>query len=119
MESIFNRFEEKILTDTMESLLNMLQKKYALLHNLDKSLQDIQQQNEQHCEQEIEEIKKRIKSGNITLDVSNIRFSDEILDEQKHATRIANENVTFSILEEMQSFKASVEHILYIYYSCG
>ncbi|KAF5944237.1 hypothetical protein HYC85_018314 [Camellia sinensis] len=41
MESIFNRSEEKILIDTMESLLNLLQMKYALLRDLDKRLQDI------------------------------------------------------------------------------
>ncbi|GMP77711.1 hypothetical protein CsSME_00033887 [Camellia sinensis var. sinensis] len=81
----------------LESLPNMLQRKYALLRDLDKSLQDIQQQNEQHCEQEIEEIKRGIKSGNITPDASNIRFSDEVLDEQKHAIRIADEKVALAV----------------------
>ncbi|KAL7253072.1 hypothetical protein ACSBR1_007565 [Camellia fascicularis] len=93
----------------MESLLNMLQRKDALLCDLDKNLHDIQKQNEQHCEQEIEEIKRRIKFANITPDASNIRFLDEVLDEQKHAIRIADEKVVLSILEQMQSFKAFVE----------
>ncbi|KAI8002327.1 PHD finger protein ING1 [Camellia lanceoleosa] len=81
----------------LEPLPNMLQWKYALLRDLDKSLQDIQQQNEQHCEQEIEEIKRGIKSGNITPDASNIRFSDEVFDDQKHAIRIADEKVALAV----------------------
>ncbi|THG14803.1 hypothetical protein TEA_007790 [Camellia sinensis var. sinensis] len=63
---------------------------------LQKHILDIQQQNQQHCEQEIEEIKRGIKSGNITPDASNIRFSDEVLDEQKHA-RIADEKVALAV----------------------
>ncbi|KAA8548490.1 hypothetical protein F0562_000243 [Nyssa sinensis] len=61
----------------LESLPNMLQRKYGLLHDLDKSLQEIQRQNEKHCEQEIEDIKRGIKSGNVTPDASLIRFSDD------------------------------------------
>ncbi|KAI8009887.1 PHD finger protein ING1 [Camellia lanceoleosa] len=81
----------------LESLPNMLQRKYTLLRDLDKSLQDIQHQNEQRCEQEIEEMKHEIKSGNITPNASNIRFSGEALDEQKHAVRIADEKVALAV----------------------
>ncbi|CAL5404934.1 unnamed protein product [Camellia sinensis] len=49
------------------------------------------------CEQEIEEIKRGIRSGNITPDASNIRFSDEVRDEQKHAIRIADEKVALAV----------------------
>ncbi|KAF9590552.1 hypothetical protein IFM89_035870 [Coptis chinensis] len=38
-----------------------------------------------------------IKSGNITLDASVIRFSDEALDEQKHSIRIADEKVVLAV----------------------
>ncbi|GMP77709.1 hypothetical protein CsSME_00033887 [Camellia sinensis var. sinensis] len=95
----------------LESLPNMLQRKYALLRDLDKSLQDIQQQNEQHCEQEIEEIKRGIKSGNITPDASNIRFSDEVLDEQKHAIRIADEKVDAHVQQLDQYLKKFDEEL--------
>ncbi|XP_057472295.1 PHD finger protein ING1 isoform X2 [Actinidia eriantha] len=80
----------------LESLPHILQRKYALLRDLDKSLLEIQRQNEQRCEQEIQEIKRAIKSGNITPDASSIRFSDEALDEQKHAVRIADEKVALA-----------------------
>lgn len=81
----------------LDVLPNMLRKKYALLRDLDKSLQEIQRQNEQHCEKEMEEMKQRIKSGSITPDSSLIKFSDEALDEQKHAIRIADEKVTLAV----------------------
>ncbi|PON36117.1 Zinc finger, FYVE/PHD-type [Parasponia andersonii] len=81
----------------LESLPNILQKKYALLRDLDKSLQDIQRQNEQRCEQEIEDIKREVRSGNIMPDTSLIRFSDEALDEQKHSIRIADEKVALAV----------------------
>ncbi|XP_037491337.1 PHD finger protein ING1 [Jatropha curcas] len=81
----------------LESLPNILQKKYALLRDLDKSLQEIQRQNEQRCEQEIEDIKRGVKVGNITPDTSLIRFSDETLDEQKHSIRIADEKVALAV----------------------
>lgn len=58
---------------------------------------DIQRQNEQRCEQEIEDIKREIKSGNITPDSSLIRFSDEALDEQKHSIGIADEKVMLAV----------------------
>lgn len=58
---------------------------------------DIQRQNEQRCEQEIEDIKREVKSGNITPDPSLIRFSDEALDEQKHSIRIADEKVSLAV----------------------
>ncbi|XP_015574058.2 PHD finger protein ING1 [Ricinus communis] len=81
----------------LESLPNILQKKYALLRDLDKSLQEIQRQNEQRCEREIEDIKRGVKAGNITPDTSLIRFSDDALDEQKHSIRIADEKVTLAV----------------------
>ncbi|XP_050372284.1 PHD finger protein ING1 [Argentina anserina] len=81
----------------LESLPNILQRHYAVLRNLDKSIQDIQKQNEQRCEQEIEDIKRDIKSGNITPDSSLIRFSDEALDEQKHSIGIADEKVMLAV----------------------
>ncbi|XP_050220341.1 PHD finger protein ING1 isoform X2 [Mercurialis annua] len=80
----------------LESLPNILQKKYGLLRDLDKSLQEIQRQNEQRCEQEIEEI-KRVKGGSIVTDNSVVRFSDEALDEQKHSVRIADEKVALAV----------------------
>ncbi|KAG2728379.1 hypothetical protein I3843_01G198400 [Carya illinoinensis] len=81
----------------LDSLPSILQKKYALLRDLDKSLQAIQRQNEQRCEQEIEEIRKRVRSGNITTNTSLIRFSDDALDEQKHSIRIADEKVALAV----------------------
>ncbi|QHO53345.1 PHD finger protein [Arachis hypogaea] len=81
----------------LESLPVILQKKYALLRDLDKSLQEIQRQNEQRCEQEIEDIRRGVRSGNITPDTLVIRFSDEALDEQKHSIRIADEKVALAV----------------------
>ncbi|GMJ01844.1 INHIBITOR OF GROWTH 1, ARABIDOPSIS THALIANA INHIBITOR OF GROWTH 1 [Hibiscus trionum] len=81
----------------LEALPNILQKKYALMRDLDKSLQEIVRQNEQRCEQEIEDMKRGVKAGNITPDTSLIRFSDEALDEQKHSIRIADEKVALAI----------------------
>ncbi|XP_023539868.1 PHD finger protein ING1 [Cucurbita pepo subsp. pepo] len=81
----------------LESLPNILQKKYALLRDLDQSLQGLVKQNEQRCEQEIEDIKRGVKCGNITPDTSLIRFSDEALDEQKHSIRIADEKVALAV----------------------
>ncbi|KAI5397706.1 PHD finger protein ING1 isoform X2 [Lathyrus oleraceus] len=81
----------------LDSLPNILHKKYALLRDLDKSLQDNQRQNEQRCEQEIEDIRRGVRSGNITLDTSVIRLSDEALDEQKHSIRIADEKVALAV----------------------
>lgn len=81
----------------LESLPHILQKKYALMRDLDKSLQEIVRQNEQRCEQEIEDIKQGVRAGNITPNTSLIRFSDEALDEQKHSVRIADEKVALAI----------------------
>lgn len=50
---------------------------------------DLLRQNEIRCEQEIDEIKRGVKSG-------NIRFSDEAFDEQKHSIRIADEKVALA-----------------------
>ncbi|XP_017609960.1 PHD finger protein ING1-like [Gossypium arboreum] len=74
----------------LEALPNILQKRYALMRDLDKSLQEIVRQNEQRCEQEIEDIKRGVRA-------ENIRFSDEALDEQKHGIRIADEKVALAI----------------------
>ncbi|CAM8905541.1 unnamed protein product [Rhodiola kirilowii] len=78
---------------SLEALPSILQRKYSLLRDLDKSLQDNQRQNEQRCEQEIEEIKRVIKSGNTP---DTIRFSDEALEEQRHSVRIADEKVALA-----------------------
>ncbi|XP_076898538.1 PHD finger protein ING1-like [Bidens hawaiensis] len=82
---------------SLEPLPNILQRKYALLRDLDKSLQGIQRQNEQHCLQEIEEFKEGIKSGNIAPGTSLTKFSDEAQDELKHAIRIADEKVALAV----------------------
>lgn len=82
---------------SLEPLPHILQRKYALLRDLDKSLQDIQQQNELHCLQEIEEFKEGVKSGNIGPGTSLNRFSEEAQDEQKHAIRIADEKVALAV----------------------
>ncbi|CAK7336189.1 unnamed protein product [Dovyalis caffra] len=84
-------------TSHLEALPNILQKKYSLLRDLDKSLQEIQRQNEQRCDQEIEDIKQGVKAGNITPNTSLIRFSDEGLDEQKHSIRIADEKIALAV----------------------
>ncbi|KAL5194284.1 PHD finger protein ING1 [Glycine soja] len=81
----------------LDSLPVILRKKYTLLRDLDKSLQDIKRQNEQRCEQEIEDIKRGVRSGNITPDTLAIRFSDEALDEQKHSIRVADEKVALAV----------------------
>ncbi|GMY26909.1 PHD finger protein ING1 isoform X2 [Fagus crenata] len=81
----------------LDSLPGILQKKYAVLHDLDKSLQEIQRQNEQRCEQEIEEIRRGVRSGNTTPNTSLVRFSDDALDEQKHSVRIADEKVALAV----------------------
>ncbi|CAJ1967910.1 unnamed protein product [Sphenostylis stenocarpa] len=128
---------EKAISSDLDSLPIILQKKYALLRDLDKSLQgdffhdfqvrkpwlaatrvqklvfeiadsgimailrkcrsDIQRQNEQRCEHEIEDIRRGVRSGNITPDSSAIRFSDEALDEQKHSIRVADEKVALAV----------------------
>lgn len=56
----------------------------------------VRQQNEQRCEQEINDIKRRIESGNIQPDASLFKFSDEALEEQKHCIRIADEKVALA-----------------------
>ncbi|KAJ6388168.1 hypothetical protein OIU77_026693 [Salix suchowensis] len=92
MSSFVDEFQANL-----EALPNILQKKYSLLRDLDKSLQEIQRQNEQRCEQEIEDIKQGVKAGNITPNTSLIRFSDEALDEQKHSIRIADEKMALAV----------------------
>ncbi|CAI9117942.1 OLC1v1019434C1 [Oldenlandia corymbosa var. corymbosa] len=83
--------------DNLSALPTILQKKYALLRDLDKSLQGIQRQNEQRCQQEIGELTKRIKDGGIAPNSPLLKFSDEALDEQKHAVRIADEKVALAV----------------------
>ncbi|OWM90633.1 hypothetical protein CDL15_Pgr023864 [Punica granatum] len=90
----------------LDALPYALQKKYGLLRDLDKSLEDLKRQNEQRCEQEIEDIKRGIKSGS-TLDISLLRFSDEALDEQKHSLRIADEKVALAA----QAYEMVDQHI--------
>lgn len=75
------------------SLAHVLQKKYALLRDLDKSLQENQRQNEQRCEKEIEDI-RRGRTGNVT---PNAHFSEEAIDEQKHSVRIADEKLALAM----------------------
>ncbi|KAG6383619.1 hypothetical protein SASPL_156619 [Salvia splendens] len=58
---------------------------------------EIQKQNEQHCEQEIDDMKRGIKSGSITPNSSLLKFTDDAVDEQKHAIRIANEKVELAV----------------------
>lgn len=41
-------------------------------------------------------MKRGIKSGNITPNCSLLKFSDDALDEQKHAIRIADEKVALA-----------------------
>ncbi|VVB07291.1 unnamed protein product [Arabis nemorensis] len=78
------------------SLAHVLQKKYALLRDLDKSLQENQRQNEQRCEKEIDDI-RRGRTGNATPNTSLTHFSEEALDEQKHSVRIADEKVALAM----------------------
>lgn len=82
---------------SLESLPIVLQRKYGLMRDLDKSLTESQKQNEQRCQHEIVDIERGIKSGNITPDASLIRFSDDALDEQKHCIRIADEKVALAV----------------------
>lgn len=81
----------------LECLPNILQRKYALLRDLDQSLQGILRQNEQRCEQEIRDIKREMAAGNRTPDQSGIKLSDDALDEQKHSIRIADEKVALAV----------------------
>ncbi|CAL5356287.1 unnamed protein product [Camellia sinensis] len=55
-----------------------------------------------------EEIKRGIKSGNITPDASNIRFSDKVLDEQKHAIKISDEKVALAV----PAYELTMEHFI-------
>lgn len=82
---------------SIESLPVILQRHYSTMRDLDRSLQGVQQQNEQRCEREIAEIKRGIESGNIIPGRTH-RFSDEALEEQKHCIRIADEKVALATL---------------------
>lgn len=81
----------------LESLPNIIQRKYAILRDLDKSVQVIQQQNEERCRQELENYKRAVRSGAIMPDSSLAKYSDEALDEQKHAARLADEKVALAV----------------------
>ncbi|KAI4365344.1 hypothetical protein MLD38_021337 [Melastoma candidum] len=81
----------------LEALPHILQKKYALLRELDQSLEDLRRQNEQRCEHEIEDLKRGIRTGTIAQDKSVLRFSDDALEEQKHCLSIADEKVALAV----------------------
>lgn len=66
------------------------------MRQLDKSLQGVQLENEQRCQQEIEDIKHGLESGSITYDPAKLKFSDEAIEEQKHCVRIADEKVALA-----------------------
>jgi inhibitor of growth protein 4 len=81
---------------SVEALPAMLHKNYSLMRELDKSLQGVQLENEQRCQQEIEDIKHGLESGSITFDPAKLKFSDEAIEEQKHCIRIADEKVALA-----------------------
>ncbi|TVU48417.1 hypothetical protein EJB05_08053 [Eragrostis curvula] len=81
---------------SVEALPAMLHKNYSLMRELDKSLQGVQLENEQRCQQEIEDIKHGLESGSITFDPAKLKFSDEAIEEQKHCVRIADEKVALA-----------------------
>ncbi|KAF8688044.1 hypothetical protein HU200_042461 [Digitaria exilis] len=81
---------------SVESLPSMLHRNYSLMRELDKSLQGVQLENEQRCQQEIEDIKHGLESGSITYDPAKLKFSDEAIEEQKHCVRIADEKVALA-----------------------
>ncbi|GJN09114.1 hypothetical protein PR202_ga27090 [Eleusine coracana subsp. coracana] len=81
---------------SVEALPAMLHKNYSLMRELDKSLQGVQLENEQRCQQEIEDIKHGLESGSITFDPAKLNFSDEAIEEQKHCIRIADEKVALA-----------------------
>ncbi|CAI9761639.1 unnamed protein product [Fraxinus pennsylvanica] len=95
----------------LEALPSILQRKYSLLRDLDKSLQEIQRQNDQRCEQEIDDMKRGIKTGNITPNSSLLKFSDEALEEQKHVIGIADEKVALAA----QAYDLVDTHIQHLY----
>uniref|UniRef100_A0ACD5TTP4 Uncharacterized protein n=1 Tax=Avena sativa TaxID=4498 RepID=A0ACD5TTP4_AVESA len=81
---------------SVETLPAMLHKNYSLMRELDKSLQGVQLENEQRCQQEIEDIKHGLESGSITYEPAKLKFSDEAIEEQKHCVRIADEKVALA-----------------------
>ncbi|KAF7055580.1 hypothetical protein CFC21_063094 [Triticum aestivum] len=82
---------------SVETLPAMLHKNYSLMRELDKSLQGVQLENEQRCQQEIEDIKHGLESGSITTyEPAKLKFSDEAIEEQKHCVRIADEKVALA-----------------------
>ncbi|KAL9408563.1 hypothetical protein AB3S75_047021 [Citrus x aurantiifolia] len=90
-------FLDEFQATGLELLPIFFRKKYALLRDIDKSLQEIQRQNEQRCEQEIEYLMWEIRARNITPNTSLIRFSDDARGEQKHGIRIADEQVPLAV----------------------
>lgn len=74
---------------------------------------EIQRQNERRCEEEIENYKSGVISGAIVPESSTLKFSEEALDEQKHAIRIADEKVAlavqaYDLVQNMHSSPPSV-----------
>ncbi|KAJ3682418.1 hypothetical protein LUZ60_014991 [Juncus effusus] len=83
---------------SLESLPTALERNYGVMRDLDRSLHCVQAENEQRCEKELEEFKRAVESGKIvvTSDPSKIKFSEEALEEQSHAIRIADEKVALA-----------------------
>eukprot|EP00262_Sarcandra_glabra_P014526 TRINITY_DN4270_c1_g1_i1.p1 TRINITY_DN4270_c1_g1~~TRINITY_DN4270_c1_g1_i1.p1 ORF type:complete len:224 (-),score=45.51 TRINITY_DN4270_c1_g1_i1:535-1206(-) len=94
----------------LEKLPSVLQQSYSVMRNLDKSLQALQQQNEERCEKEIEDIRRGVKSGNIRPDASSIIFSNEALDEQKQCIGLADDKVSLA----MQAYDVVDAHIQHL-----
>ncbi|ESR33751.1 hypothetical protein CICLE_v10006965mg, partial [Citrus x clementina] len=71
----YKMLEEKLEKKSRSGIAaNILQKKYALLRDIDKSLQEIQRENEQRCEQEIEDLMWEIRARNITPNTSLMAY---------------------------------------------
>ncbi|OEL27393.1 PHD finger protein ING1 [Dichanthelium oligosanthes] len=105
---------------SVESLPSMLQRNYSLMRELDKSLQGVQLENEQRCQQEIEDIKHGLESGSITYDPAKLKFSEEAIEEQKHCVRIADEKVALATqtydlvdahIQQLDQFMRKLEEI--------
>ncbi|KAJ1298834.1 hypothetical protein BS78_01G484100 [Paspalum vaginatum] len=105
---------------SVEQLPSMLQRNYSLMRELDKSLQGVQLENEQRCQQEIEDIKHRLESGSITYDPAKLQFSEEAIEEQKHCVRIADEKVALATqtydlvdahIQQLDQFMRKLEEI--------
>ncbi|XP_066358687.1 PHD finger protein ING1-like [Miscanthus floridulus] len=105
---------------SVEALPSMLHRNYSLMRELDKSLQGVQLENEQRCQQEIEDIKHGLESGSITYDPAKLKFSEEAIEEQKHCVRIADEKVALATqtydlvdahIQQLDQFMRKLEEI--------